>query len=76
MRDFFSFPSRFFDGLNFQRKSGIVFLICTCGLWLMFPQGEMWLMVCVLAAASGSCLVSTPEPSEPSEPEPETFDTL
>jgi hypothetical protein len=59
MRDLLSFPNRFFEGLDFQRKSGIVFLICACELWLVSPKYEMWLEACVLGISSATCLMKT-----------------
>lgn len=66
MQEFVSFLNRFFDSLPYQRRVGILFLFCACGLSFMFPFGELSMMALAFGAASGTCLVSRSTPDRPS----------
>ena len=67
MTDFFRFVWRFFTGLDFERHTGITFLVMICGLCWLLPFGTALPVVIVLGPASAWCLMSRQKPCEASD---------
>ena len=67
--------NRSFDSLDYQKRAGILFLICALGFIVMFPSGELTLLTLVFVAASATYIISTATPDQmPSEPEADGAD--
>lgn len=65
MSDFFRFVWQFFADLDFERHTGITFLVLICGLCWLLPFDAALPIVIVLGPASAWCLMSRQIPGEP-----------